>query len=58
MMKTQMSKATELKGVYRLNPTRMIMKQGSEKARKAVSSGKTKQPVKAKGKTKWVTIQH
>jgi len=42
-----------LKGVYRLNPTGATMKQGSEKARRAVSSSqKTKQPVKAKGKTK------
>jgi hypothetical protein len=45
--------AMKLKGVYTLNPTKAVMKQGSEKARKAVSgSKKTKQPVKAKGKTK------
>ena len=45
--------AMKLKGVYTLNPTQAMMKQGSEKARKAVSgSKKTKQPVKAKGKTK------
>ena len=43
--------ATKLKGVYTLNPTRAIMKQGSELARKAVSSNKkTSQPTKAKGK--------
>ena len=46
-------RAAPLKGVYTLNPTKAVMKQGSEKARKAVSgSKKTKQPVKAKGKTK------
>ena len=49
-----------LKGVYTLNPTKMVMKSGSAKARKAVTedvpgfrkSPKTKQPSKAKGKTK------
>ena len=30
-------KATEAKGVYNLNPTRMIMKQGSEPARREAS---------------------
>ena len=30
-------KATMLKGVYNLNPTRMIMKQGSEDARRATT---------------------
>jgi hypothetical protein len=44
--------AIKLAGVYTLNPTKATMKQGSEKARKAVSSSKTKQPTKAKGKTK------
>ena len=46
------------KGVYRLNPTRAIMKSGSAKARKAVTEDvpgfrkgpKLKQPSKAKGK--------
>ena len=43
--------ATKLKGVYTLNSTRATMKQGSELARKAVSSTKkTSQPTKAKGK--------
>ena len=43
--------AIKLKGVYKLNPTKAVMKQGSERARKAVSGSKqTKQPVKAKGK--------
>ena len=48
------------KGVYRLNPTRAIMKSGSQKARKAVTEDvpgfrkvpKLKQPNKAKRKTK------
>ena len=48
------------KGVYRLNPTKAIMKSGSAKARKAVTEDvpgfrkgpKLKQPSKAKGKTK------
>jgi len=51
---------TPTKGVYRLNPTKMVMKQGSAKARKAVTEDvpgfrkgpKLKQPSKAKGKTK------
>ena len=50
----------ELKGVYKLNPTKMVMKSGSAKARKAVTEDvpgfrkgpKLKQPSKAKGKTK------
>ena len=43
--------ATKLKGIVTLNPTKAIMKLGSEKARKAVSSNKkTSQPTKAKGK--------
>lgn len=50
-----MATATELKGVYRLNPTKMIMKQGSKEARAAHarSAGvkKTaKRPVKGKSK--------
>lgn len=48
----------DLKGVYTLNPTDMVMKSGSRKSRKAVTSDvpgfrkvpKPKQPVKAKGK--------
>lgn len=48
----------DLKGVYTLNPTKMVMKSGSTKSRKAVTSDvpgfkanpKPKQPVKAKGK--------
>ena len=50
--------ATPMKGVYKLNPTKMVMKSGSTKSRKAVTSDvpgfkkipKPKQPVKAKGK--------
>ena len=43
--------ATKLKGVYTLNPTRMILKQGSAGARAAVTRSKTiKKPGKAKGK--------
>jgi hypothetical protein len=43
--------ATKLKGVYTLNPTRMVMKSGSEQARAAVTrSKKTNKPAKAKGK--------
>ena len=43
--------AIKLKGIVTLNPTKATMKQGSEQARKAVTtSKKTKQPVKAKGK--------
>lgn len=48
----------DLKGVYTLNPTDMVMKSGSTKSRKAVTSDvpgfrkvpKPKQPTKAKGK--------
>lgn len=48
----------DLKGVYTMNPTEMVMKSGSTKSRKAVTSDvpgyrkvpKVKQPVKAKGK--------
>ena len=51
---------TPSKGVYKLNPTKSIMKAGSAKARKAVTEDvpgfrkgpKLKQPTKAKGKTK------
>lgn len=47
-----MAQARELKGVYNLNPTKMVMKQGSKLERQAQGNGrsKTKQPVKAKGK--------
>ena len=49
------------KGVYQLNPTKMVMKSGSAKARRAVTEDvpgfkrnvkgpKLKQPTKAKGK--------
>lgn len=34
------TKATMLKGVYNLNPTKMVMKQGSEQARRAVTRKK------------------
>lgn len=44
------TKATQLKGVYNLNPTRMVMKAGSEQARRAVTKGK--KPTTPKGKTK------
>ena len=39
-------KATMLKGVYNLNPTRMIMKQGSEDARRATTQDKPTKPSK------------
>jgi hypothetical protein len=46
--------AVELKGTYNMNPTRMIMKQGSKEARAAharsAGAGKTTRPIK--GKTK------
>jgi hypothetical protein len=47
--------ATELKGTYNMNPTRMILKQGSKEARaaharSAGAAKTTKRPVK--GKTK------
>jgi hypothetical protein len=40
---------TPLKGVYKLNPTRMVMKEGSKESRKAVTSnvpGYKKKPAK------------
>jgi len=51
-MKTNKPSARRLKGVYTLNPTAMIMKQGSQKSRSAVSEPKTKtnKAVKARGK--------
>ena len=50
----------DLKGVYTMNPTGMVMKSGSAKSRKAVTEDvpgfkkipKPKQPIKAKGKRK------
>jgi hypothetical protein len=50
-------KGNSLKGVYNLNPTKMIMKQGSLKARKALTEDvpgfkKIKKPKTNKGKTK------
>ena len=43
--------ATQLKGVYTLNPTTMVMKSGSEKSRAAVTRTRTtNKPTKAKGK--------
>ena len=46
--------AVELKGTYNMNPTKMIMKQGSKEARAAharsAGAGKTTRPIK--GKTK------
>jgi hypothetical protein len=43
--------ATQLKGVYTLNPTTMVMKSGSEQSRAAVTRSKTmNKPAKAKGK--------
>lgn len=50
-------KGNSLKGVYNLNPTKMIMKQGSLKARKALTEDvpgfkKIKKPKTLKGKTK------
>lgn len=50
-----MARAIELKGVRRLNPTKMIMKQGSREARAAhARSAGAKKPVTrpVKGKTK------
>ena len=49
-----MATATELKGVYRLNPTKMITKQGSREARAAHarSAGAKKVTRPTKGKTK------
>jgi hypothetical protein len=45
------AKATLLKGVYNLNPTKMVFKHGSEAARKSVTSDvasfKKVQPPKA-----------
>ena len=41
-------KATELKGVYNLNPTKMIMKQGSEQSRREASKAG---PVRVGGPT-------
>ena len=50
-------KGSSLKGVYNLNPTKMIMKQGSLKARRALTQDvpgfkKIKKPKTLKGKTK------
>ena len=46
-------KAKLLKGVYNLNPTSMVMKSGSEQARKAVSKVKPASKIKKnKRKTK------
>ena len=47
--------AIKLKGVITLNPTKMIMKQGSKEERKALTSNNKSnrsitKPVKAKGK--------
>ena len=52
-----MTTKPKLKGVYRLNPTRQVMKQGSAQARKAVTSDvpsfkKTKRPRVGKGTTR------
>mgnify|MGYP003346131642 FL=1 len=57
-----MKNSKGVKGVYALNPTKMVMKSGSAKSRKAVTEDvpgykkiavpKVKQPKKAKGKTK------
>jgi len=51
-----MSKTTT-KGVYKLNPTRMVMKEGSAKSRRAVTSNvpgfkKVKPPKATKGTKK------
>jgi hypothetical protein len=49
------NKATILKGVYNLNPTKMIMKQGSKEAREAharSASARRKVERPIKGKTK------
>ena len=45
-------KGNSLKGVYNLNPTKMIMKQGSKAERKALTSNtkSNTKPAKAKGK--------
>jgi hypothetical protein len=45
--------ATMLKGVYNLNPTTMVMKAGSEQARKAVTRAKKPlNQIKTKRKSK------
>lgn len=55
-MRTSLKKnKPALKGVYTLNPTRAVMKQGSKAARKAVATTLTtatkyNKPIKAKGK--------
>lgn len=36
-MKTSKNSIPALKGVYKLNPTKMVMKAGSEQARRAVT---------------------
>lgn len=52
-----MAKTLSVKGVVKLNPTKMIMKSGTEQYRKAVTSNvksfkKVKPPKAIKGKTK------
>ena len=56
-MKTSKNSIPALKGVYKLNPTTAVMKQGSAKARRAVTENvpgfkKIKPPKAIKGKTK------
>ena len=43
-------KQAPLKGVFKLNPTRQVMKQGSAKARAAVVAKPKTKPKMAKGK--------
>ena len=55
--KHTVAKATMLKGVYNMNPTKMVLKHGSEAARKSVTSDvpgfkKVKPPKATKRKTK------
>jgi len=52
-----MATTVKLKGTYKMNPTKAVMKTGSEKARKAVTSNvksfkQVKPPKAIKGKTK------
>jgi len=52
-----MTTQPKMKGVYRLNPTRQVMKQGSQAARRAVTTDvpsfkKTKRPKQGKGTTR------
>lgn len=56
-MRTSKNTIAPMKGVYKLNPTKMVLKEGSAKARRAVTENvpgfkKIKPPKAIKGKTK------